>query len=475
MILRLVLAELRHRPGRMLFLLGGYSFGVAVMVVLLAVGEAMLSQARDQSLVGGGDLLILPAGLSPEMLKAGGTSSLFIGIDQARFLHRQILESPRGRSEFGVVAASPLIDGRLVRVARGDRELQALATGEIPSRAAAVGAAPDLLAGTWEDSESDRRWASPTVEQLYHEIDRFHLPYGVGVGDSTWAEWHYFNVLLAEDRWLYLTFMVGGRVGEDGQWGGRTLLTIRGPDGYANHTRDFESATIRIDTTSANLVLGPGSAVFQRDGVYEVRATVDGWALDFTVVPRPNRIFPPAELGGEGLVSGYTVPVLAGTARGTLCRAGSGAQCLSIDGAPAYHDHNWGVWRDVSWEWGAASGDELSLLYGVVRSPDTPEQGLFAYLVDDLGVLGVFRPSSIETTAWRDVPGPVGPLRVPSSMRFEDRRRGLLVEIEATSHNVTDMERPADRYFVQMRGTARVTSPGRPPAPVQGFFETYVD
>jgi len=37
MLLRLVIAELRHRPGRALFLLGGYSLGVAVMVVLLAV------------------------------------------------------------------------------------------------------------------------------------------------------------------------------------------------------------------------------------------------------------------------------------------------------------------------------------------------------------------------------------------------------------------------------------------------------
>ena len=74
MILRLVLAELRHRPGRALFLLGGYSLGVAVMVVLLAVGEAMLEQAKDRALVGGGDVVLVPAGISPEMLRAGGAT-----------------------------------------------------------------------------------------------------------------------------------------------------------------------------------------------------------------------------------------------------------------------------------------------------------------------------------------------------------------------------------------------------------------
>jgi energy-coupling factor transporter ATP-binding protein EcfA2 len=57
-----VLAELRNRPGRALFLLGGYALGVAVMVVLLAVGEAMLEQARDRALVGGGDVVVVPAG-----------------------------------------------------------------------------------------------------------------------------------------------------------------------------------------------------------------------------------------------------------------------------------------------------------------------------------------------------------------------------------------------------------------------------
>src|SRR5688572_12545906 len=101
MILQLVWSELRHRPGRAAFLLGGYSLGVSVMVVLLAVGEAMLEQARDRALVGGADVVVVPAGISAEMLKAGGATSLFLGIDQARFVQRTVLESARGREERG--------------------------------------------------------------------------------------------------------------------------------------------------------------------------------------------------------------------------------------------------------------------------------------------------------------------------------------------------------------------------------------
>src|SRR5690606_14229216 len=154
--------------------------------------------------VGGGDVVVVPAGISAEMLKACGATSLFLGFDQARFLQRRMLESERGREEHGILSASPILDGQLEVLSADGAPWQALATGEIPGRARAAGAAPDLLAGRWEDSERDRRWVSPTPDQLYEGIDRFHLPAGAAAGDSTWAEWHYFNVVLDEARWLYL-------------------------------------------------------------------------------------------------------------------------------------------------------------------------------------------------------------------------------------------------------------------------------
>jgi len=475
MIFRFVLAEFRHRPGRAALLLAGYSFGVAVMVVLLAVGEAMLTQARDRSLLGGGDLAVVPAGISPEMLKGGGGTSLFLGLDQARFIHRQILESPRGREEMGITAASPILEGRLVTVSRGAVALPAIATGEIPSRSEAVGGAPILLAGEWVDSERDRRWAAPDPGELLDEIDAFRLPYGSAVGDSTWAEWHYFNVVLDESRWIYLTFLVGGRVGVPGQWGGRLMLTTRDPaSGHRSRTRDVPDGSVSFDPARAEIHLDPDAFVRQREGEYHVVARIEGAEIDLRIVPTPNHLFPPAELGGSGLVSGYVVPALHATASGRVCLSPDG--CHDLRGASAYHDHNWGVWRDVSWEWGAASDGDLSLLYGVVRSPDAAEQGIFGYLVDSQGVRTLLRPDRIEFPELIRVSHLGVELEVPSSIRFEDTRRGVAVEIEVGARQITDMGRDVGRYFIQMRGMASVREVGSAaPRSLPGFFETYVD
>jgi hypothetical protein len=473
MLLRLVLAELRHRPGRALFLLAGYALGVSVMVVLLAVGEAMLEQARDRALVGGGEMVVVPAGISAEMLRAGGATSLFLGLDQARFVQRQILESPRGRADFGVRAASPILDGKLVELHVGGDTLRAIASGEIPSRAAAAGAAPRLLAGRWEDSPADRRWAEPSAEALFHEIDRFHVPRGAAAGDSTWAEWHYFNVILAPDRWIYLTFMVAGRVGTPGEWGGRVLLTVRDEAGHRALTRDLPDTEVRFDTTRADLSLGPANTVQQRGGVYAVRADVGGARIDLRVRPAPGRYFPPSDLGGTDLISGYVAPALYATAEGDVCLPGR--PCERIEGAQAYHDHNWGIWRDVSWEWGAASDSALSLLYGVVRGEAGTDPGLFVYLVDSRGGGGVFRPPPPRVSAQPKVVFEGRRLRLPTRLGFEDARRGLRVRIDAPIRNITDTGRDRQRYFIQMRGVATVEETGYPVARLPGFFETYVD
>ncbi len=471
MIFRLVWAELRHRPGRALFLLGGYALGVAVMVVLLAVGEAMLEQARDQALVGGGQLVLVPAGISTEMLRTGGVEGLFLGIDQARFIHRQVLEGPRGRELYGLQSASPLLDGKRLEIRAGGRTFAAVATGEIPSRAAAAGALPQLLVGRWEDSDAARRWAGPTTQELYREIDRFHLPTGEAARDSTWAEWHYFNVVLDESRWIYLAFMVRGRMAGPGEWGGQLSLTVREADGaHRTLLRNFPGEQIRFDTLSPDLSFGDDSHVRLVGGIYHVEARVDGASVEMQLRPTPRRYFPPVDLGGRTLISGYVVPALRAQADGTLCLP----RCERIRGAQGYHDHNWGVWRNVSWDWGAASNERLSLLYGVVRAADEPEQRIFVYLVDEKGPVGIYRPGEIRFPEMQRIRAGGVSLEVPRQIAFEDGRRGLAVTIEVEAVNVTDLQRAEQRYFVQMRGRARVMVEGREEE-LPGFFEAYVD
>ena len=189
MLTVLAFRQLFVNKGRSFLLLVGYGLGVGVMIVLLSVGEAMVDQSRDVSLVGGGELTVLPQGIDIEAMRTGGVSGMFFSIGRARFLTRQLLGGERQRG--AVRAVSPVIENKLVYLRHRDEVIATRAGGEIPSEAAAVGAGLRVLDGAWRDLPADSAWIAPTAEQLYHELDRFHLP---PVADSSWGEWHYFNL-----------------------------------------------------------------------------------------------------------------------------------------------------------------------------------------------------------------------------------------------------------------------------------------
>ncbi len=83
---------------------------------------------------------------------------------------------------------------------------------------------------------------------------------------------------------------------------------------------------------------------------------------------------PPLEIAGAGgWRTGYVVPVMSGRLDGSLTSAA--ARCRSIDGT-GYHDHNWGFWQGVSWQWGQVQQGDLSFLYGrVFPPPDAADPG----------------------------------------------------------------------------------------------------
>src|SRR4051812_34726551 len=172
MIGQLALRNLTYRPWRSVLMFFGFGVGVAVMIVLLSIGEAMLTQAREEKLVGGGTVTVLPEGLDVEVMKTGGIGGLFFSIDHASFLYRQVLASPRYASE--VAAVAPQIEGRLLYLRSMDgRQFAVHASGEIPQASREVGAAPDLVEGKWENDGGDRKWIAPTPLELRSEIDHF--------------------------------------------------------------------------------------------------------------------------------------------------------------------------------------------------------------------------------------------------------------------------------------------------------------
>ncbi len=489
MITVLAFRHLWVRKVRSSFLLLGFALGVGVMVVLLSVGEAMLDQSRDVSLVGGGEVTVLPQGIDIEAMRTGGLSGMFFTIERARFLTRQVLGGPR-QAEM-VRAVAPAIEGKLLYLCPARRTCAPVAArvgGEIPSRARAVGAGLGVLAGLWDDTPADSAYMAPTPQQLYDQLDRFHLPHRP---DSTWAEWHYFNLVTGPAEWWYLTYLVGGEVSlpvrPESRWGGRMLITHRRPDGrHERFTVDVPAERVTLDTAGADLTIGE-STVRQRDGIYHLAARAGGASgpirLELELVPRPNRYFPPVELSQDQFLSGYVVPALAASASGRICQAG---RCAVVSDVPAYHDHNWGVWRGVTWEWGAASGRNLSLLYGGVYGPDRARSPFFLTLVDSLGVRRVLRFDRISYLGSRPAdgePGATAPRRFDLVATWESDTVRLQVSVEHALATSSTALRPAGpgapsvtRAFLQMRG--RFELPGSLLGdPVsdrgEGFFETY--
>ena len=487
----------------------GFGVGVAVMIVLLSIGEAMLTQARQEKLVGGGTITVLPEGLDVEVMKTGGIGGLFFSIDHASFLYRQVLASPRYAKE--VAAVAPQIEGRLLYLRGADgRELAVHASGEIPDASRAVGAAPDLVAGKWANDEGDRKWVAPTPLELRREIDHFHIPGDSVANRETWAEWHYFNVLMggggkgdagrgagdagSGQRWAFISFIVGGDVSGE-KWGGQLGITLREQGGATRRfAQTLEKSRVRFSTSDANLVFGDSRVTVQPDGDYAVRASAPEQSgrgritLDLRVHPEPYAYFPGVSMSSGGFVSGYVVPALRATASGSLCVDGA---CEQLSGAQSYHDHNWGVWRNVTWEWGASRAGQYTFLYGRVYPPDSTVSvpPVLFYLTDSLGFRAVFRPTTISYEDNREVRVGTTTLRVPSHATLFDARGADTLRVDLTIEDAiaTDTRPASERgnpvagarahpYFIQMKGTAVIS--GRVDgAPLSGrgagFFETY--
>lgn len=484
MIRLLAFRNIAYRPWRSLLLFFGYGVGVAVMIVLLSIGEAMLTQARSERLVGGGSITVLPEGLDVEVMKTGGIGGLFFSIGNSSFLYRQLLASPRFKTDIRVVA--PQIEGRVLYARAPDgSEYPVHALGEIPSANAVVGAAPTIAEGDWQDDEGDRRWTAPTPAELRHEIDRFHLPPDGIANRESWGEWHYFNVLSAGGRrWAFISFIVAGDVTGD-EWGGNLLVTLREQEGRTRtYSAKVDRSRVRFSTTDADLAFGDSRVTVLPNGDYDVIASAreEGGpgriAISLNVAPAARAYFPGVSMGAEGgdFVSGYAVPALRASASGTLCVDG---ECETLAEAPAYHDHNWGVWKGVTWEWGASRAGQYTFLYGRVHPPDSTGSvpPVLVYLIDSLGFRALFRPKEIIYEDGRRAKAGGRELAVPSRAVLFDERDGDTLRIELGIEDaIATRMRPGQPYFIQMKGTARISGRlgGEPLTGAgTGFFETF--
>jgi hypothetical protein len=394
-IARIALRSLAARPVRTIVLAVGFGLGVAVMVTLLGVGDVILQQARAPELAGGGDVVIGSASGrlgNPRfvlyLLRPGGP---FAGVEALAPARREIMYLDH--------------DGRRVPIA---------VRGGIPSAGRRMGERETADAAVWTDTGADREWLTYDPGRVLRSLDRFHAIPEVPARAPSWAEWLYFNGTANGSR-FYLTFMSGPETAHEQRAVGVRLQLERAGRLTAYSAR-AQVGSHELIAAAPDLTFG-GNTVRLAGTDYHI--TIDlpaedgaGRAIGTIVVHAdPDRSVPPFALqGAGGWVSGYTVPVTSGRMDGEL-RVG-GAR-IDLTRGSAYHDHNWGFWDGVSWQWGQVQHAGLSFVYGRVRPP--PDAADPAHVPGFLAVLGPDGPLAFSTDATieeSNAPGRERPARI---------------------------------------------------------------
>ena len=356
MIGRLAFRSLTAHPVRSAVLAAGFGVGVGVMAILLGVAQIVLEQAQSPALVGGGDVLIR---LNPQV--------------PARLLLTGTLQSDALRNRTRI--ASPFHTANLYLIAKG-KTTRVAARGGIPSLERSLGDPETSAVERWRDAEADVTWARETPERVLRQIDRFHPIPDAPDWASSWAEWLYFNGRSSDAR-FYLTFLVGPRSPDGGRSAGVRLqlerngrMTTFGSAARVTEEEAMQAPDLTIGASTVRLIgmdyhihldLEDGSGHRAR-GDLVLRATA-------------GRLVPPVQIAGaRGWLTGYVVPVMGGSLTGTLDVNGAP---VSLDGT-GYHDHNWGFWQGVSWQWGQVQLDP-STLPGADRGPTKSDQLSFIY------------------------------------------------------------------------------------------------
>lgn len=437
MIGKLALRSLTAHPVRSAVLAAGFGFGVGVMAILLGVAEIVLEQALSPQLVGGGDVVVR---LGPEV--------------PARMVLSGTLQSDTLRSRVRVAAPFQTDD---VYLLHGGHATRVFARGGIPSLERALGDAETRGVAAWQDSDADRAWTRASPDAVLRQIDRFHPIPDVPRWAASWAEWLYFNGRAGNTR-FYLTFLVGPRAADGTRTSGVRLQLER--NGHMETYAGGASLTDEQIAHAPDLAIGANSMML--DGMtYRVhldlrntsRRGAEGHHVvgDLSLQASPGRLVPPIEIHGvRGWLTGYVVPVMSGRLDGRLDVDG---EPVSLAGGTGYHDHNWGFWEGVSWQWGQAQQGDLSLIYGRVfppREAADPDQfpGFVGALGPD-GPLGYATDVHItETNGERDRPKTI-------AVRARGPNMNLTMRFDVGSAVVTHMAQgPLANGvdFLQLRG-----------------------
>ena len=441
MILTLALRSLVARPVRSAVLAAGFGLGVSVMAALLGIGRVILDQARTPALVGGGDVII-------------GSSTGRIG--SAKF----VLSSVLAKDSLGqrVKVAAPNVHANLYLI--DDRgAIAVVARGGIPSLEREVGDPETSRAAGWGDTPADREWVAPDDAAVLRGMDRFHPIPDVPERARSWSEWLYFNGRKGATR-FYLTFLAGPMLAS----GDRTLNVRLQLERNGKLTSYSHSSLVTPEELASAPELTAGRNTVRLIGSeYHIRIDLDsesgGPRASGEVVVRAvsGHSLPPFTMrGARGWVSGYVVPVMSGWLGGAITIAG---ETIDLSGGTAYHDHNWGFWEGVRWQWGQVEGAGLSFVYGRVYPPaDAADNTRLPGFLVALGPGGPVGYATDVTIEEIDDPSGAAPHRIVVTGRGDSLTLTLDIAVDqVTSTRMAPGSFGGGMNFLQLRGTYRAS------------------
>jgi hypothetical protein len=437
MIGRLAIRSLMAHPVRSAVLAAGFGVGVSVMAILLGVADVVLTQARSPDLVGGGDVIIHLEPTVPARMVMAGT------LQSNQLRDRVRVAGPSHNAPLYLLGANGPV--------RVD------AHGGIPSVEKALGDPEVAFTSGWRDTPDDVAWTTATPEAVLRQIDRFHDVPTAPMWQDSWAEWLYFNGR-ARDARFYLTFMVGPLQADGSRSAGVRLQFDRNGhvENFSAQARLTQKETLRApELTIANnhVSLDGLRYVIDLDLRGERGRTARGRVR---IEASPGRLVPPFEIAGaHGWRTGYVVPVMSGQLDGSLDIAG---ERIAFDGGAGYHDHNWGFWRGVSWQWGQAQQGDLSLIYGrVFPPPDAADPERIRGFVGALGPDGPLGyATNVAISEMNDEHGQPKTITVSGRSRLLD----VQMRFDVGSMVTTRMSQGTlsnGLNFLQMRGQYTVT------------------
>lgn len=196
---------------------------------------------------------------------------------------------------------------------------------------------------------------TPHIAQLLRKSDYFRRsPARLG-GRSGYKEWQHF-IVHARDVHLLVNFSIAdeaspGRSKERGEVA--RLIALASGDGWEGGVERFDEADFAVESGDIQARLGRNTLRFERN-TYRLSMALRerSLAAELEFVPAALPAVSANHLLAPGRhISWLFLPRLE--TRGTITLHG---RTTRVEGAPAYHDHNWGhfTWGDdFCWEWGS--------------------------------------------------------------------------------------------------------------------------